>query len=450
MAGGCKMTDLYQSQRAMRQMRRQALQRGVVAILDVGSSKIACLVLRFDGVGDLSEDGSIGSLAGQSGFRVIGAATTRSRGVQFGEISAMQETERAIRTAVQAAQKMAGVRVDHVIACFSGANPRSYGLDAKVDLQDQEVSENEIARVLAACEVPDYGAGREVIHAQPVNFALDNRSGLSDPRGQMGQTLSVDMHMLTVDSSTVQNLMRCIQRCDLELAGIASSAYASGYAALVEDEQELGAACIDMGGGSTSISIFMKKHMIYADAVRMGGDHITSDISMGLGVPMANAERIKTFCGGVHATGADDRDMIDIGGDTGDWEHDRRTVSRAELIGIMRPRVEEILEEVRVRLDAAGFDYLPSQQIVLTGGSSQIMGLDSLASRILGQQVRLGRPLRVHGLPQSATGPGFASAVGLSLFAAHPQDEWWDFEMPVDRYPAHSFRRAFRWFKDNW
>ncbi|MDE4173940.1 cell division protein FtsA [Phaeobacter sp. PT47_59] len=444
------MTDLYQSQRAMRQMRRQALQRGVVAILDVGSSKIACLVLRFDGASGVSEDGSIGSLAGQSGFRVIGAATTRSRGVQFGEIAAMQETERAIRTAVQAAQKMAGVRVDHVIACFSGANPRSYGLDAKVELQDQEVSENEVARVLAACEVPDYGAGREVVHAQPVNFALDNRSGLSDPRGQMGQTLSVDMHMLTVDSSTVQNLMRCIQRCDLELAGIASSAYASGYAALVEDEQELGAACIDMGGGSTSISVFMKKHMIYADAVRMGGDHITSDISMGLGVPMANAERIKTFCGGVHATGADDRDMIDIGGDTGDWEHDRRTVSRAELIGIMRPRVEEILEEVRVRLDAAGFEYLPSQQIVLTGGSSQIMGLDALASRILGQQVRLGRPLRVHGLPQSATGPGFASAVGLSLFAAHPQDEWWDFEMPVDRYPARSLRRAVKWFKDNW
>ncbi|MDE4134424.1 cell division protein FtsA [Phaeobacter sp. QD34_3] len=444
------MTDLYQSQRAMRQMRRQALQRGVVAILDVGSSKIACLVLRFDGASGVSEDGSIGSLAGQSGFRVIGAATTRSRGVQFGEIAAMQETERAIRTAVQAAQKMAGVRVDHVIACFSGANPRSYGLDATVELQDQEVSENEVARVLAACEVPDYGAGREVVHAQPVNFALDNRSGLSDPRGQMGQTLSVDMHMLTVDSSTVQNLMRCIQRCDLELAGIASSAYASGYAALVEDEQELGAACIDMGGGSTSISVFMKKHMIYADAVRMGGDHITSDISMGLGVPMANAERIKTFCGGVHATGADDRDMIDIGGDTGDWEHDRRTVSRAELIGIMRPRVEEILEEVRVRLDAAGFEYLPSQQIVLTGGSSQIMGLDALASRILGQQVRLGRPLRVHGLPQSATGPGFASAVGLSLFAAHPQDEWWDFEMPVDRYPARSLRRAVKWFKDNW
>ncbi len=444
------MKDLYQSQRAMRQMRKQAMQRGVVAILDVGTSKIACLVLRFDGTGPLSDDGSIGSLAGQSGFRVIGAATTRSRGVAFGEVAVMRETERAIRTALQAAQKMADIRVDHVIACFSGARPRSYGLDAQVDLEGQVVTEQEIARVLAACEVPEYGDGREVLHAQPVNFALDNRSGLIDPRGQLGQTLAVDMHMLTVDASAIQNLVQCIKRCDMELAGIASSAYVSGISALVEDEQELGAACIDMGGGTTSISIFMKKHMIYADCVRMGGEHVTKDISMGLGVPMANAERIKTFCGGVHATGADDREMIDIGGDTGDWERDRRTVSRAELIGIMRPRVEEILEEVRARLDAAGFDHMPSQQIVLTGGASQVTGLDGLASRILGQQVRLGRPLRVHGLPQSATGPGFSGVVGLSLFAAHPQDEWWDFEMPVDRYPARSLRRAVKWFKDNW
>ncbi|MCV2888805.1 cell division protein FtsA [Ruegeria aquimaris] len=444
------MTDLYQSQRAMRQMRQQAIQRGVVAILDVGSSKISCLVLRFDGTGRLSDDTSVGSMAGQTGFRVIGAATTRSRGVQFGEITAMQETERAIRTALQAAQKMADIRVDHVIACFSGANPRSYGLDAKVELETQVVTEAEIGRVLNACEVPEYGAGREVLHAQPVNFSLDNRSGLIDPRGQLGQTLSVDMHMLTVDSTAIRNLAHCIKRCDLELAGVANSAYVSGVSALVEDEQELGAACIDMGGGTTSVSIFLKKHMIYADCVRMGGDHVTGDISMGLGVPMAAAERIKTFSGGVHATGADDREMIDIGGDTGDWEHDRRSVSRAELIGIMRPRVEEILEQVRVRLDAAGFDHLPSQQIVLTGGGSQIMGLDGLASRILGQRVRLGRPLRVHGLPQSATGPGFSSVVGLSLFAAHPQDEWWDFEVPVDRYPARSLRRAVKWFRDNW
>ncbi|MCF8486441.1 MAG: cell division protein FtsA [Rhodobacteraceae bacterium] len=443
------MTDLYQSQRAMRNMRRAAMQRGVIAILDIGTSKIACLVLRFDGPSPVADD-SLGPMAGQSSFRVIGAATTRSRGVRFGEISVMAETERAVRTAVQAAQKMANVRVDHVIACFSGAEPRSYGLAGEVELEDSVVTEQDVARVMAACDVPDIGYGREVLHAQPVNFALDHRTGLGDPRGQIGNRLATDMHLLSIDATVVQNILHCIHRCDLELAGLASSAYVSGMASLVEDEQELGAACIDMGGGSTGLSIFIKKHMIYSDAVRLGGDHVTSDISKGLMVPMAVAERIKTKHGGVHATGMDDREMIEVGGDSGDWEKDRRQVSRTELIGIMRPRVEEILEEVRERLDVAGFDSLPSQQIVLTGGASQIPGLDGLASRILGQRVRLGRPLRVQGLPQAATGAAFSSSVGLCLFAAHPQDEWWDFEIPAERYPARSLKRVVKWFRDNW
>ena len=307
-----------------------------------------------------------------------------------------------------------------------------------------------MARALAACDVPDIGEGREVLHAHPVNFALDHRTGLGDPRGQVGTRLACDMHMLSVDAAAVQTLLLCINRCDLEVAGIASSAYVGGIASLVEDEQELGAACIDMGGGTTGLSVFIKKHMIYADSVRIGGDHVTSDISKGLQVPMNIAERIKTRHGGVHATGMDDREMIEIGGDSGDWDKDRRSVSRAELIGIMRPRVEEILEEVRAQLDAAGFDSLPSQQIVLTGGGSQIPGLDGLAAKILGQRVRLGRPLRVQGLPQAATGPAFSGAVGLCLFAAHPQDEWWDFDIPADRYPARSLKRAVKWFKDNW
>jgi len=444
------MTDPYKTQRVMRAMRRAAIQRGVIAVLDIGTAKVACLVLRFDRPEGFAESEGVGPMAGQSGFRVIGAATTRSRGVRFGEICAMQETERAVRTALQAAQKMAQVRVDHVIACFSGAEPRSYGLAGETEVRAAVVGEEDISRVLAACDVPDFGAGREVLHAQPVNFALDYRSGLSDPRGQNGSRLACDMHLLTVELQAVQDIVHCVKRCDLELAGIASSAYVSGVASLVEDEQELGAACIDLGAGATGISVFMKKHMIYADSVRMGGDLISADISKGLQVPMATAERIKTFYGGVVATGMDDRDMIEIGADCGDWEKDRRTVSRAELIGIMRPRVEEIFEEVRARLDAAGFEHLPSQQIVLTGGGSQIPGLDGLAARILGPQVRLGRPLRVQGLPQAATGPGFASVVGLCLVTARPQDEWWDFEAPAERYPARSLRRALRWFKDNW
>ncbi|MCL4674914.1 MAG: cell division protein FtsA [Pararhodobacter sp.] len=444
------MTDLYQSQRAMRNMRQQAMQRGVIAVLDIGTFKVACLILKF-GVSEGPREGSgVGALAGQAAFRVIGAGTTRSRGVRFGEIAAMQETERAVRTALQTAQKMAQTRVDHAILCFAGGEARSYGLEGLVDVEGERVSENDIAQVLDACDVPDLGPGREVLHAQPVNFLLDHRSGLADPRGQAGRRLGCDMHLLSVEADVVQNLIHCLKRCDVEVAGMAAAPYVAGRAALVEDEQELGAAAIDLGGGATGLSIFIKKHMIYADTVRLGGDHITGDIAKGLQIPYSTAERIKTYYGGVQATGRDDREIIEIGSDSGDWDKDRRTITRSELIGIMRPRVEEILEEVRARLDVAGFDHLPSQQIVLTGGASQIPGLDGLAARILGQQVRLGRPIRVQGLPQAATGPAFSAIVGLCQFAACPQDEWWDFDIPAQRFAARPLKRAMKWFKDNW
>ncbi|TNC73817.1 cell division protein FtsA [Rubellimicrobium roseum] len=443
------MRPLYETQRLMRGIRRAALQRGVIAVLDLGTSKTACLVLRFDGPQRVGGDG-VGPMAGQAQFKVIGHAVTRSRGVRWGEVDSMRETESAIRTAVQQAQAAAQVRVDHVIVCFSGARPESFALFGEAEVEGPTVDGWDIGRVLASCEAPEIGPGREVLHAHPVHWSLDHRMGLSDPRGQVGRQLAADLHLLSVDGAAIETLLLCLKRCDLECAGIASSAYVSGLSSLVEDEQELGAVCIDMGGGTTGLSIFVRKHMIYADSVRMGGDHVTSDISMGLQMPAPLAERIKTLHGGVVATGKDDRELIPIGGDTGDWEHDRRKVSRTELIGIMRPRVEEILEEVRARLDRAGFDHLPGQSIVLTGGGSLIPGLDGLAARILGRKVRLGRPLRVQGLPVAATGAAFSAAVGLTLFAANPQDEWWDFEIPPDRQSARSFKRAMRWFKENW
>ena len=213
------MNDLYQAQRAMRSMRKAAMQRGVIAVLDIGTSKVGCLILQFDGTQPIADNEGVTSLAGQSGFRVIGSATTRSRGVEFGEIVSMPEAERAIRTALQAAQKLANIKVDHAIACFSGAAPRSYGLTGSVEVESQIVTEQDIAQVLSACDVPDYGHGREVLHAQPVNFILDHRTGLSDPRGQIGRELSTDMHMLTVDQKVIHDFAYCIKRCDLELAG---------------------------------------------------------------------------------------------------------------------------------------------------------------------------------------------------------------------------------------
>ncbi|MEL7215220.1 MAG: cell division protein FtsA [Pseudomonadota bacterium] len=442
---------LYRAQRAMRERREAALRRGTLAVVDVGSAKITCLILDVDAAKlRAPRTDGVGRLEGHAALKVIGASTTRSRGVEYGEVASMEEVERGLMTVIQAAQKMAETRVDHVIACFSGGKPRSYGLLGGTEVQHGEVAEPDIGRALAACEVPDYGAGREVLHALPVNFTLDTRTGLTDPRGLTGAELTVDTHMMTVARSPVQNLLQCMRRCDLELSGLVHSAYAAGLSSLTEEELELGGACVDLGGGTTGLSIFMKRQLIFADAVRMGGDTVTRDICQGLDVPYAVAERIKTLHGGLVATSMDDLDLIEVPVAEHAGHGTRSHISRAQLIGVMRPRVEEILEQVRDRLDAAGFGDMQGRRVVLTGGGSQMPGLEDVAQRVLGRRVRIGRPLYIPGLPQAKTQAPFSAAVGLALHLAKPQDECWDFEMPDDRSGSQRIRRAMRWFKDTW
>ncbi len=441
---------LFESQRYMRDRLRSALRRGVMGVLDIGSSKISCLILKVDleRLDARPPDGR-GTQGGLDALRVAGFASTQSRGVSLGEITVMDEAERGIRTVLSRAQKLAGERVDQVIVSLAGAGPRSYGVSGEVLVQNGEVTAQDIGAVLAACEMPDFGPARDVIHAQPVNFSLDHRTGLADPRGHVGTRLSVDMHMLTVAHSAIRNLAQCVKRCDLELAGVAISPYAAGLSALVEDELELGAACIDMGAETTSVSVFLKRHMIFADVVHLGGAHVTKDIAQAFAAPLEDAERVKTKHGELQATGRDDRELIELRRIGAEGDPERRTISRTELIGVIRPRVEEILEDVRACLEAAGFDHLPSQRIVLTGGASQMPGMETLAGRILGHQVRIGRPLRIAGLPLSATGPESAALVGLAAHAARPQDECWDFDLPSHTGPQR-LKRALRWFRDHW
>ncbi|QDL90499.1 cell division protein FtsA [Paroceanicella profunda] len=441
---------LFESQRYMRDRLRSALRRGVVGVIDIGSSKISCLILKVDVERlDAHRADGHGSQGGLDALRAIGFSSTRSRGVSMGEIAVMDETERGIRTVLAQAQKHANTRVDQVIVSIAGGQPRSYGVSGEVGVANGEVSAMDIGAALAACDMPSFGEGRDVIHAQPVNFTLDHRTGLADPRGQVGARLSVDMHMLTVSHAAIRNIAHVVKRCDLDLAGVAVSPYASGLSALVEDEMELGAACVDMGAETTSVSVFLKRHMIFADMVRLGGQHITQDIAQAFAAPVEDAERTKTLHGELQATGMDDREMLELRRIGADREYERRQISRTELIGVIRPRVEEILEDVRASLDAAGFEYLPSQRVVLTGGTSQMPGMEDLASRILGRQVRIGRPLRIQGLPLPATAAPFSATVGLAAYAARPQDECWDFDLPARHGPLR-LRRAMRWFRENW
>ena len=385
-------------------------------------------------------------------IEVVGARTVQARGIRRGEIVDMEEVCRAIRLALLNAEKMAAPRVervDHVIVSFSGGKPESHMTEAEVETETGQVTERDLSNVLAACPEPPMRRDRQILHAQPCEISVDHQNGVTDPRGMAARRLSVALHVMTVESRPLADLMECIRRCDLDLAGVVSAAYASAMAALVEDEQRAGALCIDMGGGGTSVAVFLRDHLMCVDQVRYGGGHITGDIAAGLLMSQASAERIKTLHGGVIATGADDRELIDaprIGEE--DAAH-RRQISRGMLIGVIRPRIEETLHSLKGRLDAIGVDAMPGSALVLTGAACQMQGIDELVARIIGRRPRIGRPLRIAGLPQALSGPDYATAVGLAMYALRPHDELWDFEAP--RFGARG--RAgdmFRWLRRAW
>ncbi len=444
------MNAYISDMRAMRQRLKAALKRGLVAVLDVGTAKTVCFILKVDPNALDQAKGHGAQHAAFGAMRVVGAGVTQSRGVRLGEINDLEEAQKAIRTALERAEKMAGARVDQVIACLSAARPQSFSSFGEVEIEGDTVSNRDISRALAACAWPARQSGREIIHSMPVNFTLDSATMAVDPRGMAAKYLSVDLMTVSVATAPLQNLATCVRRCDLELAGVVVAPYAAALSGMIEDEHKLGAACIDLGAGATNISIFLRNHLIYADSVRVGGDHLTNDIATALSMPTQSAERIKTLHGGAVATGLDDRELIEApyigaGGAT-----DRRRISRSALIGVIRPRLEEVFEDVRRSLDQAGFDNLPGRRIVLTGGGAQLTGVEEVAQRVLGRTVRIGRPLRIAGLPENASGPDFSAAVGLALYAARPQDELWDFEQVGGFSSRARVANAWRWFRDNW
>lgn len=445
--------DHVEIYRNMRGRLQTAIRRGRLAVIDIGSSKISCLVLRFDPARMAEADTrERPGTALYGAIEVVGARTVQSRGIRRGEIVDMEETCRAIRLALLNAEKMAAPRVervDHVIVSFSGGRPESHMTEAEIETETGQVTERDISNLLAACPEPPLGSERQILHAQPCAITVDGQGGITDPRGMTATHLGAAMHVMTVDARPLADLIECIRRCDLDLAGIVSAPYASAMAALVEDEQRNGAICIDMGGGGTSFSVFLRDRLMCVEQIRFGGHHVTGDIAAGLLMSQATAERIKTFHGGVVATGADDREMIDAPRIGEEELTERRQISRGMLIGVIRPRVEETLHLLKTRLDLIGADAMPGSGLVLTGAACQIQGIDELVARIFGRRPRIGRPLRIAGLPQELSGPDHAALVGLAMYALRPHDEMWDYEAPVFGARGKA-GEMLRWLKRAW
>ncbi len=375
---------------------------GLIAALDVGTSKVCCLIARAP------EEGQP---------RVIGIGHQICHGLKGGVIIDMQATEAAILGAVHAAEKMAGETIHDLLINLSGGHPASHSTGAEVSVGGHAIGDSDLRRALTQSTQANGHGDAEIIHALPLGFSIDGDRGIRDPRGMYGERLGVEMHLITAAGGALRNLKTCVGRCHLAIDEFVVSPYASGLAALVEDEIDLGVTLIDMGAGTTSFAVFYDGQVIFTDSIAIGGAHVTNDIARGLSTPLAQAERMKTLYGSAMPVAGDDQDIIDVpqvGEDSGEAPNH---VPRSILNGIIQPRMEETFELVRGRLETSGVERLAGRRVVLTGGASQLQGAREMAALILDKNVRMGRPLRLRGLAESMAGPAFATSAGLIAYA---------------------------------
>jgi cell division protein FtsA len=423
-----------------------ARKSAILSVLDVGASKIVCLIAK------LTPMEPSDSLRGRTHrCKVLGVGHQRSNGVKGGAVVDLQAAEHATRLAIDAAERMAGVEVGGVIVNMSGGLLASRRFNAKVAPRGKTVSEHDIHRVLEAAAAANAHPGRTVMHALPIGFWLDATRDVHDPRGMIGAELGVDLHVASCESAAARNLMLVIERCHLRVEAMVATPYAAGLSTLVDDEAELGAAVVDFGGGSTTVGVFSAGRLIHVDAVAVGGVHVTRDIARGLTVSVTDAERLKTLYGACIASSSDDRESIAVHRLGDDMDHPSH-LPKSELLRIIRPRVEEILELVRDRLRSSGHAAQAGRRLVMTGGACQLTGLPELARAIVSSQARIGRPLGVEGLPESARSPSFAAAVGLMVY---PQMAGLEYFQPTRHFsrPPQSeggyATRVGRWLKES-
>ena len=383
----------------------------LVASLDIGTSKIACLIAR------LKPCPPSEALRGRThAIELIGYSQIQSRGVKAGAVVDLVECEQVVRQAVAIAERMAKVRVESVLLSVSGGRLQGQLIEASSDIKGGAVNQADVSRITSTGMHHATAPGRTVLHALPVSYALDGVKGIRDPRGMVARQFGVDMNVVTSDATVAKNLMLVVERCHLNVEAMVASPYVAGLSVLTDDEADLGAAVVEMGAGTTTIATYSAGRFVHANGFAVGGKHITMDLARGLGACIADAERIKTLYGTVLTGGSDARELMSVP-TAGDSERDApQLVSRATIANIVRQRAEEIFEMVRDRLADSPFAAEPRARIVLSGGAAQLTGIVELASQILGRPVRIGRPLGFGRLPSEAKSASFAVPSGLLVY----------------------------------
>ena len=408
---------------------------GVIAALDIGSTKICCFIAEIDDAARI---------------RVTGMSHQASAGVRGGVIVDLVAAERAISAAVHAAEQLAGATVRDVVVNISGPHLMSHSVLREMHIGGGAIRDGDVRRLLQDGRTSVPLDDRIMLHAIPVGYAVDGAAGVRDPRGMYGHALGVRMHMVTASRPVVQNLNAVITRCHLHMGDIVASSYAAGLAALVEDETDLGVTVIDMGGGTTSLTVFYDGAAVFTDCLPVGGMHVTNDIARGLSTPLTHAERLKTLHGSALSSASDEKEMLDAPQVGEEEDISANRVPKSFLVSIIKPRIEETFELVRQRLEQSGVAPIAGQRVVLTGGASQLNGVRELAAHVLGKTVRVGRPLGLTGLAEATAGPAFATVAGLLHFAL---DDRGEARSAAVRAPAEMkggfLGRIGGWFREN-
>jgi len=372
----------------------------LVVGLDIGTSKVLAIV------GDVTPTGEV---------EIIGVGHHPSRGMKKGVVVNIESTVQSIQRAIEEAELMAGCQIQSVFAGIAGSHIRSINSHGTVAIKDKEVGPGDVDRVIESARALAIPADQKVLHVLPQEFIIDGQEGIREPIGMSGVRLEAKVHIVTGAVSAAQNIVKCVRRCGLEVDDIILEQLASSMAVLTEDEKELGVCMVDIGGGTTDISVFTEGAIRHTAVIPIAGDQVTNDIAVALRTPTANAEEIKKKYGCALTQLATSDESIEVPS-VGD--RPPRKLARQTLAEVIEPRIEELYGLILAELRRSGFEDVIGSGIVLTGGSSKMEGMMDLAEEVFHMPVRLGIPQGVGGLSGVVHNPIYATGVGLVLYGA--------------------------------
>ena len=378
----------------------------IVVGLDIGTTKICAIVA------EVTEDGTV---------NVVGVGSSPSRGLRKGVVVNIESTVESIKKAVEEAELMAAVQINSVYTGIAGSHIAGENSRGVVALKKQEVTRLDVQRAVdTARSVAVLPSDRRILHVLPREFMVDDQDGIREPLGMSGSRLEVDVHIITGAVTSAQNIIKSVNRAGLDVVDMVLQPLASSEAVLTPEERELGVAMVDLGGGTTDLALFAEGSIRHTAVLPIGGQHLTTDLAIGLRTPQGEAERLKIRKGVALVELAKDDEMVEVPG-VGD--RPARTLSRKLVAEIIEPRVEEVFDLVRREIMRTGYEGILAAGVVITGGTSMLEGMLEAAERVLDLPVRRGVPNGVGGLRDIVSNPMYATGVGLILLARHHAGE---------------------------